>query len=116
MAAVSIIAIVLVSVYRMHAQTISMNYSAKFYTTAPLLAQNKIAKVETMSSEEQLDSSGDFGDEVPGYRWKISMEDVESELLGETAKDLLRVDVTISLNDDENSYSLRTYRFIREDK
>ncbi|MFO7972965.1 MAG: prepilin-type N-terminal cleavage/methylation domain-containing protein [Desulfobacterales bacterium] len=46
MVALSIIAIVLVSVYKMQAQSISMIYASKFYATAPLLAQLKIAEVE----------------------------------------------------------------------
>ena len=77
MVALSIIAIVLVSVYKMQAQTISMNYEARFYATAPLLAQLKIAELETENLEEQADDSGDFGDEFPGYRWKVVIDDIE---------------------------------------
>jgi len=46
MVAVSIIAIVLVSIYKLHIQTISMNITAKFYATAPFLAQEKISELE----------------------------------------------------------------------
>jgi general secretion pathway protein I len=111
MVAVSIIAIVLVSVYKMHAQTISMNYEARFYTTAPLLAQLKMAELETKSLEDLTGDSGNFGDDFPGYGWKVGIDDVESEALGDTAKDLKKIDVTVFLNNDEFTYSLRTYRF-----
>jgi general secretion pathway protein I len=111
MVAVSIIAIVLVSIYKMQAQTISMNYEARFYATAPLLAQFKMTEQETKSLEDLTSDSGDFGDDFPGYTWSMAVDDVESEALGVTAKDLKRIDVTISLNDDEFTYSLRTYRF-----
>ncbi len=111
MVAVSIIAIVLVSVYKMHAQTISMNYEARFYTTAPLLAQLKMAELETKSLEDLASDSGNFGDDFPGYGWKVGIDDVESEALGDTAKDLKKIDVTVFLNNDEFTYSLRTYRF-----
>ncbi|MEE8551661.1 MAG: prepilin-type N-terminal cleavage/methylation domain-containing protein [Desulfobacterales bacterium] len=111
MVAVSIIAIVLVSVYKMHAQTISMNYEARFYTTAPLLAQLKMAELETKSLEDLSSDSGNFGDDFPGYGWKVGIDDVESEALGDTAKDLKKIDVTVFLNNDEFTYSLRTYRF-----
>ena len=47
MVAISIIAIVLVTVFRMHAQTLSMNYSARFYATSPLLAQKKMVEIES---------------------------------------------------------------------
>ncbi len=114
MAALSIIAIVLVSVYKMQAQTISMNHEARFYATAPLLAQLKIAEIEIENPGEQTDNSGDFGDEFPGYRWNVVIEDIESELLGNIAKNLKKIDVNVSFNSDEFTYSLRTYRFMQE--
>ena len=114
MVAISIIAIVLVSVYRMHAQTISMNYAANFYATAPLLAQLKIAELETINMEDQTDDSGDFGNEFTGYRWNIVIDDVESETFGDIAEDLKEIDVVVFLNNDEFTYRLRTYRFIQD--
>ncbi len=111
MVAVSIIAIVLASIYKMQAQTISMNYEARFYATAPLLAQFKMTEQETKSLEDLTGDSGNFGDDFPGYRWSMAVDDVESEALGNTAKDLKKIDVTIFLNNDEFTYSLRTYRF-----
>jgi len=114
MVAVSIIAIVLVSVYKMQAQTITMNYAARFYVTAPLLAQLKIAEVEIENLGESADDSGDFGDEFPGYRWNVVMDDIDSELLGNIAENLKKIDVNVSFNTDEFTYSLRTYRFVQE--
>ena len=114
MVAISIIAIVLVSVYKMHAQTISMNYAARFYTTAPLLAQLKIAELETETLEELTDDSGDFGDKFPGYHWNVTIDAVESEGLGNIAEYLKKIDVNISFNKDEFAYSLRTYRFLQD--
>ena len=114
MVALSIIAIVLVSVYKMQAQTISMNHAARFYTTAPLLAQLKIAEVEIENPGEQTDNSGDFGDEFPGYRWNVVIDDIESEPLGNIAENLKQINVNVSFNTDEFTYSLRTYRFIQD--
>ena len=114
MVALSIIAIVLVSVYKMQAQAITMNYEARFYVTAPLLAQLKIAEVEIENLGGSANDSGDFGDEFPGYRWNVVIEDVESELLGNITKNLKKIDVNISLNTDDFTYSLRTYRFMQE--
>ena len=114
MAAVSIIAMVLVGIYKMQAQTISMDYALKFYTLAPLLAQGKMTEIEIQSLEGQAGDSGVFGEEFPGYSWRVSFNDVESEALGKAAKDLIRVDATVSLNNDENVYNLRTYRFMRD--
>jgi general secretion pathway protein I len=114
MIALAVMSIVLVSVYRMHSQSLTMNTAARFYTLAPLLAQNKMAELETLSSDGFPDDSGDFGDQYPGYSWRSSLADVSSEVLGEVANDLKRIDLTVSYNEDQFLYSLRTYRLQRE--
>ncbi len=114
MVSISIIAIVLVAVYRMHTQTISMNTSVKFYSTAPLLAHGKIAEFGINPLNELTDDSGNFGEEFAGYRWNVSIDDVESEFLGVTGEDLKKIDVTISFNNEELTYKLRKYRFVRD--
>ena len=113
MLAVSIIAIVLVSVYKMQAQTISMNYISEYQTTAALLAQRKMAEVETAPGGLLMSDSGNFGEDFKGYGWNVTVEEIESEFLGDVASDLRKVDVTISLNQDENVYRVSEYRFIR---
>ena len=110
MVAVSIIAIVFISVFKMHTQTISMSSDVRFYTTAPLLAQSRLAEYELKSVDDLSDDSGGFGEEYPGYSWQVSVNDVESEVLEDTAKDLKRIDVSVSFN-EENAYQLRSYRF-----
>jgi len=114
MVALSILAIVLVSVYRMHAQTVSMNNEVRFYATAPMLAQLKMAEVESENPENMGDDSGDFGDEFPNYRWNIIIDDVESTALGNIAKDLKKIDLLISFNNNEFTYSLRNYKFLKD--
>ncbi|MGD9194083.1 MAG: type II secretion system minor pseudopilin GspI [Desulfobacterales bacterium] len=114
MVALAIMAIVLVSVYRMHSQTLAMNTSNRFYTLAPLLAQSKLAELEANTSAIFAGDSGNFEDQYPGYSWNISTEDVSAEALGEIARDLKKIDVTVMLNDGEYVYSFRTYRFERE--
>ena len=114
MIALAVMSIVLVSVYRMHSQSLSMNTAARFYTLAPLLAQNKMAELETLSSDGFPNDSGDFGEQYPGYSWQTSITDVSSEVLGEVANDLKRIDLTVSYNNNQFSHSLRTYRFQRE--
>jgi general secretion pathway protein I len=111
MVALAVMSIVLVSVYRMHSQSLTMNTAARFYILAPLLAQNKLAELESLSSEGFSDNSGNFGEQYPGYSWRSSVADVSSEVLGEVANDLKRIDLTVSYNEDQFSYNLRTYRF-----
>ncbi len=113
MVAISIIAIVLVSIYKMHAQTISMNFISRFQTTAPLLAKKVLTEIETKPVDDLVDDSGDFGKEFAGYKWQVSVKEVESEALGEIAKDLKQIEVIVSLNEDEDVYNIRLYKFFR---
>ena len=114
MVALSIIAIVLVSVYKLHAQTVSMNNEVRFYVTAPMLAQIKMAEIKSESLEDIGDDSGDYGDEFPDYRWNIVIDDVESTALGNIAKDLKKIDLIISFNNDEFTYNLRAYIYFKD--
>ena len=112
--AMAIMAIVLVGVYRMQSQTLTMTAASRFYTEAPLLAQDKLSQLEANPSDLIPGDSGDFGEQFPGYSWKVSTEGVSSEILGEAAGDLKRVDLTVSLNGNEYEYSVRTYLFVGE--
>jgi len=79
-----------------------------------LLAQSKIAELETKSADELTNDSGDFGDDFPTYTWTATVDSVESELLGAVAEDLKQIDVSVILNNGESVYSFRTYQFITE--
>jgi general secretion pathway protein I len=110
--AMAIMAIVLVGVYRMQSQTLRMTAASRFYTEAPLLAQDKLSQLEANPSELIAGDSGNFGELFPGYSWKVSTEAVSSEILGEAAADLKRIDLTVTLNENEYEYSVRTYLFV----
>jgi general secretion pathway protein I len=91
-----------------------MSSANRFYTAAPMLAQSKMAQLEATASDVISGDSGDFGDKFPGYRWTVSTEDVAFETLGEIAEDLKRIDVTVTLNENEYEYTIRSYRLMRE--
>ncbi len=114
MVALAILAIALTSIYRMQGQTLMMSGSARFYSLAPELAQAKIAEVERKSFTEIADGSGEFGDAYPGYGWELSIEDLPTELITSEKYHLVRIKVVITEN-DENSYEIRTYRFMYEE-
>lgn len=114
MVALAVMSIVLVSVYRMHSQSLTMNTAARFYTLAPMLAQGKMAELEVLSSGAFAQDSGDFGQQFPGYSWTASTADVSSEILGEVADDLKQIDVSVSLNENQFVFGLRSYKFNRE--
>ncbi len=110
--AMSIITFALIAIFRLYTQTISMNHLLAFNTTAPFLAQKKMAELTSMPEKELGDNSGDFGEAFPGYTWAVSVEDVISETLD--TEDLKKIDVRVLMNDDEHAYFLRRYRFLRD--
>ncbi len=111
MVAMAIIAIVLVAVYKMHHQTIDMNNAVSFHTRAPLLAQKKIAEIKSRTLNDIADDEGDFGEDFADYHWQVTVEDVESELLGDAARRLKKIDMTVSHDQDEMTYQIRSYIF-----
>ena len=112
MVAMAIIAIALTAVLGSQSQSVSLASEAKFNTTAPLLAQSKIAEVEVAEQEDLTGDSGDFGEDFPGYTWELSMEDITFEE-PENVSDLLkRIDLKVSWGEEKQyQYNLRLYRF-----
>jgi prepilin-type N-terminal cleavage/methylation domain-containing protein len=111
MIALSIIAIVLVSVYRLQSQTILMSIRSRFDTIAPFLAQQKLSEIE-MDPHGAKSDAGGFEDSFPGYQWQVSVTDMKSEMLGTFSENMKQIDVKISFQEGENVYNLRAYRLI----
>lgn len=112
MIALAIIAIALTAIFHVQAQTILMANSTQFYSIAPLLAQQKMAEIESGLVKGQEEGNGDFGERFNGYGFHYTVEPVDSETLGPAAGDLKKVDVTVSANDGESVYTLRSYSFL----
>jgi len=112
MVAMAIIAIALTAVLGSQSQSVSLASEAKFNTTAPLLAQSKIAEIEVAEQDDLAGGSGDFGEDFPGYTWELSVEDIVFEE-PENVSDLLkRIDLKVSWGEEElYQYRLRLYRF-----
>lgn len=113
MVALSVIAIVLVSVYKMQSQTLAMSAEKRFYTTAPLLAAGKLAQLEVRPLSETGPREGDFGENFPDYRWSVDVQQVESEFLSDDASKLVRIDMDVAFHENQFVYHLRTYRFLQ---
>ena len=110
--AIAIIGITLTTLFSSQSQSLSLALESNFNTTAPMLANLKKAELENM--EELFDDDGDFGEEFPGYTFKVELKDIdpgESELLTKLQETLQRVDLTVSLGEsDVYSYQIRFYR------
>jgi general secretion pathway protein I len=112
MVALGIVAIVLVAIYRLQIQAITMERISQFHTQAPLLAQKLVAEIELQTANLPATENGDFGDDYPGYTWKIETEDVQ-DLIDTDGRALLKqIDLQIQLNADENQFNLRIYRLV----
>ena len=76
MIAMAILAVALVAVFQMQSQSISMATEARFTTTASLLAQSKMADVESAASLTNRTENGDFGPDYPQYGWNLKVTDI----------------------------------------
>ncbi len=113
--ALGILGIVLLAVFRLQAQALSMNLESRFYTLAPHLARSVLIRLEQEKDLPLAGREGDFGSEFPGYRWKVTVEPHASRALGaEISSDLRRIEVRVHLEGERFSYGFRTYRFLRE--
>ncbi len=121
MVAVSIMAIALSSVYKMHAQTIRMNAVARFNAIAPFLAQERIAIIDSKPLEDAMDDSGNFEDDFEKYSYNVTIEEIPSEFL-ETSKDLTqksglilkKINVEISEGENGPKYRFSTIRMVMQ--
>ena len=111
MVALAVLAIALTSIYRLQGQTMMMSASARFYSLAPQLARMKLAEIERQEFRDIVGGTGNFDQDYPGYTWVLGIEELTTDLITSRQYHLARIDITISHNNDENSYQMRTYRF-----
>ena len=113
MMALAVLSLVLVSVFRMSAMSLSMDRSVRFNTVAPLLARQKLSELVTDDRQAPYQDSGRFEASVySGYRWRLDMVSQELPLPvdEEDFPALCRLEVTITLDESPLSYKVRTYR------
>ena len=90
MIAVSILAIGFCAIYSLFLQSVSAAEAARFKQQATFLATLKEASWAKGASELSQDE-GDFGDDYPGWRWRIAPSKVENKDFQSVAKRLQRV-------------------------
>jgi general secretion pathway protein I len=77
MVAMAILAMALVGVYQLQSQSISLAAESRFKTSAALLAQSKMANVETAAILSIHTEEGDFGPDYPQYSWRLEISATE---------------------------------------
>lgn len=115
MVCLAIIAIAFTAALGLQSSSLSTITEARFKSVACLLAQKKIAEIETADPDNLVSESGDFGDDYPQYRWNILIENMaffeEEKSMGE----FKRIDLNISFNGEMYNYDLRYYKFFPSD-
>ena len=113
MVAMAIMAIGLTAVLGSHSQSVSLASEARFGTTAPLLAQGKMAELEVEAPEDLGDNSGDFGEEFPGYLWEVKVSDAVFDTPEGASRHLKRIDVIVVWGERRvYEFLLTRYRFV----
>lgn len=113
MVAMAIIAIALTAVLGSQSQSVSLASESKFNTTAAFLAQGKMAEIEIKKPDDLSDDSGDFGEDFPGYNWKLTIRDIGFDKPKDVSEHLKQIDLSISWGEDAlYEYNLRLYRLV----
>jgi general secretion pathway protein I len=111
MVAVAIVTIALSAVYKLYSQAFAMNQSARFYTTATLLAETKLAELAALSPDDLGSDTGNFEDDYADYSWQVTVTEVEAEAIALSEQTLRQIEIEITHAQEGESLSLRTYRF-----
>jgi general secretion pathway protein I len=72
--AVAIMAIALVGILKANYESLTVLAELRARTTAVLLAANKLAEVEATGAGRWSQFQGDFGEDYPGFTWRVESE------------------------------------------
>jgi general secretion pathway protein I len=108
MIAMAILAIALVTVYQSQSQSLSMAANSRFLTTASLLAQGRMAEIDSSNPREVVSGTGDFGEAFPDYTWQVEVGDVEE------LPNVKKIDLTVTNGKmtTRNVYRLILYKVV----
>ena len=114
MIAVSIMAIALVALFGSQSKSLSNATEAQFNIVAPMLASGKLAELKGAGDAPGSDN-GDFGEDFPGYIWKLETEDASFDSvdgltsLAKLENPLKKLELTVSWTGTKFSYALTYY-------
>ena len=114
MIAVSLIAIAVVTLFGSQSQSVSLVTVSKFDTMASLLAQRKLTELSLQEFASINDGEGDFGEDFPGFSWKMQVEELSEKETGlkKAGERLKTVDVQVTMaQDTSQTFALRTILF-----
>jgi len=112
MIAMAILAIGLTSLFGSQTSSVALATETRFNVQAPLLARLQLSTLQ--SSEEGIFAdNGDFGDEYPGFKWELLVEDADfqdSELLQQLNESMQHLTLTVTWGEYLYSYQLDSFQ------
>ena len=114
MFALALIGISLTTLLASQSQGLSLANEAKFDTTASLLAQGKMAELETADINDLISDSGDFDEELyPDYSWEVEIDKTSIDALEEYSDHYKQIDLHIYFGENRiYQYDLRLYKYV----
>ncbi len=111
MVSVVIIAIALTTLFGSQSQSVALACEARFFTTAPLLAQEKMTELTLAGLADASVDNGEYDDDFPGYSWRVEPRDAPMGVSQGIAQLLKGVDVVVSWGEPER-YRYRLTRYV----
>lgn len=122
MVALTVLAIVLASVFKLQSSTASLAEAGYFKSAAPLLASTKLVELAQDNFDDQENLTGDFEGEFEGYSWACSIQsgtesgDWEDILGKERTEQFKRIHLTIYGQDKNRQFTITAWRFVNAEE
>ena len=119
MVSIAVLALVMVTLFRLQSGTIKLADHGKFNSLAPFLARQQLASLE-LSLDSPPGLTGTFGDDFQGYEWSAVLENAdfdEPSIISEKQfENLKRIELEITDSNRGRSYKITTWRYLVEDE
>ena len=115
MVAMTIIATVMVALFRMQSGTINLAGVDDFQTTSRYLAAKALAQIALSINDPE--SKGEFGQAFKGYAWHCDVTDVNANFsdimpdFSDNIGTLKKIDLIITRQQGNRSYHVETFRY-----
>lgn len=117
MVSLMVLAVVMVTLFRLHAGTIRLTEAGKTAATLPLLAQYQLSEIEAGKAEPGT-LSGRFADDISGLEWTCTIEPAEFTdpvtLSDEQSKRLRKIILEITDTEGARIAVITTWRYMVE--
>jgi len=107
MVAVAILAIALVTLLGSQSRSLSVAGISRFETRAALLARDRFSRFLLQDPDRLAPDEGDFGEEAPGFRWRLETRNLDGEEAGIEGLETGLTELTLTITAGEQSYTSR---------